>query len=124
VCPHIILGLPGEDRAMMMATARAVSALDIQGIKIHLLHVMRGTPLEIMYRRGDAALMTQKDYIDLVADILEILPPNVVVFRLTGDSPRSALVAPEWSLKKWEVLNDIDRELLDRDSWQGKFCTV
>lgn len=121
VCPHIILGLPGEDYEMMMETARVLASLDIQGIKIHLLHVMRGTRLEATYRQGGFRLLTQEEYVRLVVDILEILPPHVVVHRLTGDSPRETLIGPEWSLKKWEVLNSIDAELLRRDTWQGKF---
>jgi len=121
VCPHIILGLPGEDYRMMMETARALSSLDIQGIKIHLLHVMRDTRLEAMYRQGQFELLTREEYVRLVVDILEILPPQIVIHRLTGDSPRETLIGPEWSLKKWEVLNSIDAELLRRDSWQGKY---
>lgn len=120
VCPHIILGLPGEDYEMMMETARVLASLDIQGIKIHLLHVMRDTRLETMYRQGGFRLLTQEEYVRLVVDILEILPPHIVVHRLTGDSPRETLIGPEWSLKKWEVLNSIDAELLRRDTWQGK----
>ncbi|MGI6550355.1 MAG: TIGR01212 family radical SAM protein [Syntrophomonadales bacterium] len=121
VCPHIILGLPGEDRGMMMETASVLASRDIQGIKIHLLHVMRGTRLETLYRQGGFELLTQDEYIRLVVDILEILPPEIVIHRLTGDSPREALIGPEWSLKKWEVLNSIDAELRRRDTWQGKF---
>ena len=121
VCPHIILGLPGEDYRMMMETAQALASLDIQGIKIHLLHVMRDTRLEAMYRQGQFELLTREEYVRLVVDILEILPPDLVIHRLTGDSPRETLIGPEWSLKKWEVLNSIDAELLRRDSWQGKY---
>ena len=121
VCPHIILGLPGEDYEMMMETASVLSSMDIQGIKIHLLHVMRGTRLETMYRQGGFELLTQDEYVRLVVDILEILPPELVVHRLTGDSPRETLIGPEWSLKKWEVLNSIEAELRRRDTWQGKF---
>ncbi len=120
VCPHIILGLPGETYDMMMETARALSLLDIQGIKMHLLHVMRETNLALMYERGEFELLTQDEYVSLVVDILEILPPPVVIHRVTGDSPREALIGPEWSLRKWEVLNGIDKELLRRDTWQGK----
>ncbi|MGE5416084.1 MAG: TIGR01212 family radical SAM protein [Acidobacteriota bacterium] len=123
VCPHIILGLPGESREMMMETARAVLAMDVQGIKIHLLHLMRGTPLEKLYDQGKLEFMTQDEYVQLIVDILEILPPTMVVHRLTGDSPRDLLIGPDWSLKKWEVLNAIDRELSQRDSWQGKYYT-
>lgn len=121
VCPHIILGLPGEDYRMMIETASVLASLDTQGIKIHLLHVMRSTRLETMYRQGRFELLTQDEYVKLVVDILEILPPEMVVHRLTGDSPRETLIGPEWSLKKWEVLNSIDKELRRRDTWQGKY---
>lgn len=124
VCPHIILGLPGETNEMMMETTRVLSLLDIQGIKIHLLHVMQTTPLELMYERGEFELLTQHEYVNLVVDILEILSPHIVIHRLTGDSPREALIGPQWSLKKWEVLNSIDAELVRRDTWQGKFFNI
>lgn len=120
VCAHVILGLPGEPRDMMMETAKEVARLDLQGIKIHLLHVMRGTRLDRMYQEQGFRLLTRDEYISLVVDILEILPPEMVVHRLTGDSPRALLVGPEWSLKKWEILNGIDGELARRDTWQGK----
>lgn len=119
VCPHIILGLPGETREMMMETARRVAGMDIQGLKIHLLTVLAGTRLEDDYNRNRFALLEQSEYVDLVVDILEILPPQVVIHRLTGDSPRGILVGPDWSLKKWEILNQIDRELANRQTWQG-----
>jgi radical SAM protein (TIGR01212 family) len=113
--------LPGETVDMMIETARVLSFLDIQGIKIHLLHVMQATQLELMYERGEFNLLTQDAYVKLVVDILEILDAEVVIHRLTGDSPREALIGPQWSLRKWEVLNSIDAELVRRDTWQGKF---
>jgi len=122
VCLHIILGLPGESREMMMETVRCAARLGVQGIKIHLLHVIKNTGLEKMYLKGQFKCLDRQEYIELVADILEILPPEMIIHRLTGDSPREALIAPQWSLKKWEILNDIDRELECRDSWQGKYC--
>ena len=115
-----IFWIARETYDMMMETARALSLLDIQGIKMHLLHVMRETNLALMYERGEFELLTQDEYVSLVVDILEILPPPVVIHRVTGDSPREALIGPEWSLRKWEVLNGIDKELLRRDTWQGK----
>lgn len=124
VCLHIILGLPGETREMMLETARHVAGMNVQGIKIHLLHVMKNTGLEKMYLEGQFRCLERDEYIKLVADILEILPPEMIVHRVTGDSPREALVAPQWSLKKWEILNDIDRELERRDSWQGKYYRI
>lgn len=120
VCVHIILGLPGESKAEMLETARAVAALPIQGIKIHLLHVLRGTPLAAIYNQEPFELMTKEDYVSLVVDILELLPPEIVIHRLTGDGPPDDLIGPLWSRKKWEVLNAIDAELELRDTWQGK----
>ncbi|KGK91985.1 hypothetical protein DP73_00715 [Desulfosporosinus sp. HMP52] len=120
VCAHIILGLPGESRTEMLETARAVASLPIQGIKIHLLHVLKGTPLADIYQKEPFELMTKEDYVALVVDILEILPSEMVIHRLTGDGPPDDLIGPLWSRKKWEVLNAIDAELLRRDTWQGK----
>jgi len=120
VCVHIILGLPGESRAEMMETAQAVACLPIQGIKLHLLHVLKGTPLATIYRQQPFELMTKENYVSLVVDILEVLPPEMVIHRLTGDGPPEDLIGPLWSRKKWEVLNAIDAELERRDTWQGK----
>jgi len=120
VCAHIILGLPGETRVEMMETAQAVANLPIQGIKIHLLHVLRGTPLATIYQHEPFELMTKEDYVSLIVDILEILPPEMVIHRLTGDGPPDDLIGPLWSRKKWEVLNAIDAELERRNTWQGK----
>ncbi|MDP4160705.1 MAG: TIGR01212 family radical SAM protein [Bacillota bacterium] len=120
VCAHVILGLPGETKAEMMATGKAVAKLPLQGVKLHLLHVLRGTPLGVMYQHEPFALMTKDEYVSLVVDILEILPPEMVIHRLTGDGPPEELIGPLWSRKKWEVLNAIDAELERRDTWQGK----
>lgn len=122
VCPHIILGLPGETKEMMLKTAEYLSGQDIQGLKIHLLYVMEGTLLARWYREGAFSPLGREEYVSLVVDILEILPPSVVIHRLTGDSPRESLVAPLWSLNKWEVLNEIDRELVRRDTYQGRMA--
>jgi len=124
VCAHIILGLPGETKAEMIETAQAVAKLPLEGIKIHLLHVLRGTPLAIIFQHEPFDLMTKEEYVSLVVDILEILPPEVVIHRLTGDSPPDDLIGPLWSRKKWEVLNAIDAELERRDSWQGKKAEI
>ncbi len=120
VCGHIILGLPGETRADMLATAKEVSRLPLQGIKIHLLHILRHTPLADFYESKPFPLLTADEYVALVADVLELLPPEMIIHRLTGDGAPEDLIAPAWSRKKWEVLNAIDRELEKRDSWQGK----
>ena len=119
VVVHIINGLPGEDYDMMMETAKAVANMGVDGIKIHLLHVIKDTPMEKMLQNGMLNLMDKDEYIKLVCDQLEILPDTMIVHRLTGDGKRDELVGPLWSLKKWEVLNDIDAELKRRDSYQG-----
>ena len=97
--------------------------MNIQGVKIHLLHVIKGTPMVNMLNRGDLKLLTKEEYVNLVCDQLEILPQEMIIHRLTGDGKKEDLVGPMWSLKKWEVLNAIDDELKRRDSWQGKFYT-
>lgn len=119
VVSHIILGLPGETREMMMETARAVADLGVHGIKIHLLHLLRKTPLVKEYEKGLFRLLEKEEYVSLVVDILEILPPEMVIHRLTGDGPPDLLIGPLWSRKKWEVLNAIDEELERRGSRQG-----
>ena len=119
VIVHIINGLPGEDYNMMMETAKAVANMGGDGIKIHLLHVIKDTPMEKMLEKGMLTLMSQEEYINLVCDQLEILPETMIVHRLTGDGKRDELVGPLWSLKKWEVLNAIDDELKKRNSYQG-----
>ncbi|HBI05106.1 MAG TPA: TIGR01212 family radical SAM protein [Paenibacillaceae bacterium] len=123
VCTHIIFGLPGETEEMMMETVDAVAHMGVQGIKIHLLHLLKKTPLVKEYEAGLFQLMEKDDYIPLVVDALENLPPEMIIHRLTGDGPPDLLIGPMWSRKKWEVLNAIDWELLRRDSWQGKGFT-
>jgi radical SAM protein (TIGR01212 family) len=109
---------------MMMETAREVAKLDVQGIKIHLLHLLKGTPMVKQYEKGMLDFLSQEDYVDLVCDQLEILPPEMIVHRITGDGPIDLMVGPMWSVNKWEVLNAIDDELKRRDSYQGKFYQV
>ncbi len=120
VCAHVILGLPGETRDMMLETARFLSGLPVKGVKIHLLYVVRGTPLAILYDKGAYRCLEREAYIDLVADFLEFLPPDMVIHRLTGDPVGEALVAPLWAQNKTENLNLIRRKLEKRDTWQGK----
>lgn len=121
VCTHIINGLPLEDTEMMMETARQVAKLDVQGIKIHLLHLLKGTPMVKQYEKGMVEFMNKDAYIQLVADQLELLPPEMVIHRITGDGPISLMIGPMWSVNKWDVLNGIDAELESRGSWQGKY---
>ncbi|MEQ6389774.1 TIGR01212 family radical SAM protein [Bacillaceae bacterium S4-13-58] len=124
ICSHIINGLPGENREMMMETAKTVSQMDVQGIKIHLLHLLKGTPMVKQYEKGILEFLSKDEYIDLVVDQLEILPPEMIIHRITGDGPPELMIGPMWSLNKWEVLNGIDGELIKRDSWQGKHYKV
>lgn len=121
VCSHIINGLPLEDRGMMMETAKAVADLDVQGIKIHLLHLLKGTPMVKQYEKGKLTFLSQEDYVQLVCDQLEILPPEMIIHRITGDGPIELMVGPMWSVNKWEVLNAINGELERRGSYQGKW---
>ena len=121
VVVHIIDGLPGETHDMMIETAKTVSNMDIQGIKIHLLHVIKDTPMANMLEKGNMKLLEKDEYVNIVCDQLEILPQEIVIHRLTGDGKKENLVGPLWSLKKWEVLNAIDDELKRRNSWQGKY---
>lgn len=120
ICSHIINGLPGETEEMMMETAQAVAELDVQGLKIHLLHLLTGTPMVKQYEKGKLVFLTKEEYINLVVDQLEIMPPQMIIHRITGDGPIESLIGPMWSVTKWEVLNGIDVELERRNSWQGK----
>lgn len=124
ICTHIINGLPLEDNDMMMETARVVSKMDVQGIKIHLLHLLKGTPMVKQYEKGMLEFMDQETYVKLVADQLEILPEEMIIHRITGDGPIDLMIGPMWSVNKWEVLNGIDDELKRRNSYQGKYFGV
>ncbi|WP_408007299.1 TIGR01212 family radical SAM protein [Pseudalkalibacillus sp. A8] len=121
VCCHIIDGLPQETPEMMMETAREVSKLDVQGIKIHLLHLLKKTPMVKQYENGLVEFLDFDTYVKLVCDQLEVLPPDMMIHRLTGDGPAELLIGPMWSMNKWNVLNSIETELERRDSYQGKF---
>jgi radical SAM protein (TIGR01212 family) len=123
LCIHVILGLPGESRADMLATADTLAALPVQGVKIHNLHVVRDTPLEVMHRRGEVQLFELAEYVQIVCDFLERLPAGMVIHRLNGDAPPDYLVAPLWCLDKQRILRDVQAELERRGSWQGKMCT-
>ncbi len=119
ICTHIIVGLPGETREDMLETARVIATLPIHGIKIHLLLALRGTKMGDLYEKGEILLLEKDDYIRVVCDILEILPPEMVIQRLTADGYRDIFLAPRWAINKMEVLNGIDRELEKRNTFQG-----
>jgi uncharacterized protein len=120
ICVHIIVGLPGETRAEILETARAIATLPVQGIKIHNLLALSGTALGESFKRGEIAPMTLEAYVETVCDILELLPPEMVIQRLTADGYREIFLGPAWASNKLAVINAIDRELERRDSWQGK----
>lgn len=124
VCAHVILGLPGESRQDMLATVEELNKLGVDGVKLHLLHVMRGTRLAEIYARGEIELFDRDGYAGLVCDVLERLDPKILIHRLTGDGGHDNLVAPLWSLKKFEVLNLIDTELTRRGTRQGSLFTT
>jgi radical SAM protein (TIGR01212 family) len=119
-CAHVILGLPGESREDMLATADALAALPVKGVKIHNLHVVRDTPLEGMFRAGSVRMLELAEYVEVVCDFLERLPPTMVIHRLSGDAPPDYLVAPAWCLDKPALLRAVDAELARRSSWQGR----
>lgn len=121
---HIINGLPGENREMMLETARRISALHPYEVKIHMLYIVRGTEISNQWLRGDFDCMSKEDYVRIVCDQLEILPPDTVIGRVTGDGLAGELLAPEWSRKKTSVINDIDKELFRRNSYQGKLYNI
>ena len=120
VVVHTILGLPGESREDMLATMDYLNARDIQGIKLQLLHVLKGTDLAYDYLAGKFKVLERTEYIDLVADCLEHLDPSIVIHRVTGDGPKDLLIAPLWASRKREVLNLLHHRLKERQSFQGK----
>lgn len=120
LCAHTILGLPGEDRAMMRETHRRVAELGFDGIKIHLLHINQRTVMAHQYARGEIDVLSRDEYVDLVVDMLEILPPSMVIQRMHADAPPNVLIAPTWCLDKAEVLDRIRGRLVERNTWQGK----
>jgi len=120
VCVHIINGLPFETHEMMMTTAKELAKLKLHSLKIHSLHIIRGTKIASAYLNGDFKLMTRDEYVNTVCDQLELLPPELIIQRVTGDGDAKQLIAPEWSIKKVCVINEIDKLMQKRNSWQGK----
>ncbi len=120
IVTHCILGLPGETKADMINTIDFVANTGTQGIKLHLLHLMKDTPMVKLYEGGRLSLLGKDEYVNLIVDCVERLPASMVIHRITGDGPRDTLIGPKWSLNKWEVLNAIDNKFIERDTWQGK----
>ena len=119
-CLHIINGLPYETADMMIETAKQAAEMYPDGLKLQMLHVIRGTKLAEMYADKEFELLTKDEYIDIIVRQLEVLPPETVIERITGDGYKSKLIAPIWSADKISVLGGIDKELARRDTWQGK----
>lgn len=119
VVAHIINGLPYETKEDMINTAKFLNDLGIDGIKIHMLHILKGTELETLYQEKPFPILSKEEYIDIVIEQLEHLNPNIVIHRITGDPNVEDLVAPSWLIKKFGVLNDIDKEMVKRNVYQG-----
>ncbi len=121
---HLINGLPGEDRPMMLKSAMALAKCQPDEIKIHLLHVLCGTELARLYLAGEYTPLEMDEYVDILVEQLEYFPPQTVVGRLTGDGDRRTLLAPLWSRRKMTVLNAIQKKMRQKDTWQGKKCDL
>lgn len=119
VVVHIINGLPYETKEMMIQTVKYLNSLDIQGIKIHMLSIVKNTKLALLHKTEKFNLLSKEEYIDIVCDQLEYLRPEIVIHRITGDPKEDDLIEPNWLVKKFCVLNDIDKELKRRNSYQG-----
>lgn len=121
VVTHVILGLPGEDKERMLKTIRYLNTQDIQGIKLQLLHILKGTDLAALYAQRPFRVFTMEEYVETVISCVEHLRPEIVVHRLTGDGPKDLLIAPLWSRSKRHVLNTIHQAFSLKDTWQGKY---
>jgi len=117
---HLIIGLPGETPGQMLNSVNYISNLDIWGVKIHMLHILKNTDLAEFFEENPFKILTREEYVNLVCDALEILKKEIVVHRLTGDGKKSDLIEPAWTLNKLKVLSDIDKQLKNRGSFQGK----
>ena len=119
VVVHIINGLPYETKEMMIETVKYLNTLDIQGIKIHMLSILKNTELENLYKDNPFHILTKDEYVDIVCNQLEYLKEEIVINRITGDPKKEDLVAPDWLIKKFCVMNEIDKEMVKRDIYQG-----
>lgn len=121
VVVHIINGLPYETKEDMLNTVKYLNKLDIQGIKIHMLSILKDTPLEKLYKEKKFHIISKEEYIDIVISQLELLREEIVIHRITGDPDPKDLIEPNWLIKKFCVLNDIDKEMVKRNTYQGKY---
>lgn len=120
VVVHIINGLPYETKQMMIKTVEFINKLDIQGVKIHMLHILKNTAMSHQYEKEKFNVLTREEYVDIVCDQLELLRPEIVINRITGDPKIDDLIEPAWLTKKFCILNEIDKEMVRRNSFQGK----
>ena len=119
LCAHIMLGLPGETHEDMMATAKVVAQSDLDAVKIHNLYAVENTPMAAQVRSGEVVLMERDEYVSTLVDFLEVLPPTMVVERISGEAPGDYFIGPQWCLDKPGVLKAVKDEFERRDSWQG-----
>lgn len=119
VCVHLIMGLPGETHEMILKSVKKVASLRPECVKLHLLHILKGTKIAKQYEKGEFRCMELSEYVNVIVDALELLPKETVIQRLTGDGAKDSLIAPLWSLKKFVVLNEIDKEMVRRNTMQG-----
>ena len=119
VCVHIINGLPYEAEEMMLDTVRYLNKLDIQGIKIHMLYIIKDTVIDTMYKKERFKILSKEEYIDIIIKQLELLRPEIVINRITSDPDKETLVEPRWLVDKCQLLNDIDKEMKRRNTYQG-----
>lgn len=119
VVVHIMNGLPYETKEDMLETVKFINKLDIQGIKIHMLHILKNTMMAILYQKEKFPILSKEEYVDIVCDQLELLRPEIVINRITGDPKVDELIEPAWLIKKFGVLNEIDKEMVRRNSYQG-----
>lgn len=119
ICVHLIDGLPNETKEMMVKSAEAVAALRPHCVKLHLLHILKNTKIAEQYANGDFELLTLEEYVDIIVSQLEVFHEETIIQRLTGDGGRDTLIGPLWSLKKFVVLNEIDKLMVKRDTYQG-----
>ncbi len=124
VVVHIINGLPYETKEMMIETVKFLNKLDIQGIKIHMLHILKNTKLEKVYQKNPFPLLTKDQYIEIVCEQLKYLRPEIVIHRLTGDPKKEDLIEPKWTLKKIDVLNGIDKYMNKNNIFQGDYTNL
>jgi radical SAM protein (TIGR01212 family) len=120
MCAHVILGLPGESPEDMLATARELARLDVDAVKIHNLYAVRNTPLAEQVGRGEVRLLDRDEYVEVLVDFLELLPPRVIVERISGDAPPDYFIGPAWCLDKPAVLTAVRGEFERRGTWQGR----